>query len=138
MTPNVRIGDRERADAAERLSEHHAAGRLDVDELERRIERVNAAVYSHELVSLEADLPRELAPRRRPAWPPLSIALIALGVAGSLAVGHPLVPLFVLAFFLAWRRRHGVFAYSGAGGIGLPARTASTTACASGRRYSSP
>jgi len=99
----VRIGDRERADAAERLSAHSAAGRLSVDELEQRLERANAAVFAHELASLEADLPARGAPPP-PVWPALPFALIALGVAGSIAVGHPLVPLFLVAAFLLWRR----------------------------------
>jgi fatty acid desaturase len=114
MPRELRIGDRERAAAAERLSAHHAAGRLSVDELEHRLERANAAVFAHELDELEADLPRPgdgrwRAPGRAngpagTAFAPLAIALIALGVAGSIAVGHPLVPLFVLAAFLLWRR----------------------------------
>jgi fatty acid desaturase len=106
MPPDIRIGDRERAAAAERLSAHHAAGRLSVDELEQRLECANAAVFTRELDQLEADLPR---PRRTPAPPPrvwsaLPFVLIALGVAGSIAVGHPLIPLFVVAAFLLWRR----------------------------------
>ena len=97
MPSDIRVGDRERAAAAERLSTHHAAGRLSVEELEQRLERANAAVFAHDLQALEADLPQR-APRPRPrVWPPLPFVLIALGVAGSLAVGHPLVPLFVIA-----------------------------------------
>src|SRR3954447_2160354 len=105
MPLDIRIGDRERAAAAERLSAHHAAGRLSVDELEQRLEPANAAVYAHQLDALETDLPRRPAtsspPRARPALP---FALIALGVVGSIAVGHPLVPLFLVAAFLLWRR----------------------------------
>src|SRR6188472_974786 len=106
MEHELRVGDRERAAAAERLSAHHAAGRLSVDELEQRLERANAAVFAHELDELEADLPRGRAPVARPprAWPALPFALIALGLAGSIAVGHPLIPLFALAAFLLWRR----------------------------------
>jgi hypothetical protein len=110
MEPDLRVGDRERAAAAERLSAHHAAGRLSVDELERRLERADAAVFAHDLHAVEADLPspdmrRTLAPRGiAPAWPWLPFALIALGVAASVAVGHPIAPLFVVAIFLLWRR----------------------------------
>jgi uncharacterized protein DUF1707 len=106
MPQEVRIGDRDRAAASERLSAHHAAGRLSVDELEQRLERANAAVYAHELDALEADLPRRMPVRRDfgPPLAPLAFALIALGVAGSIAVGHPLVPLFLVAAFLLWRR----------------------------------
>lgn len=106
MPQELRVGDRERAAAAERLSAHHAAGRLSVDELEQRLERANAAVYAHELDELEADLPRRTPVRRdaTPPFAPLAFVLIALGVAGSIAVGHPLVPLFLVAGFLLWRR----------------------------------
>ncbi len=102
----MRAGDRERADAAERLSAHAAAGRLDVEELERRLERVNAAVYLSDLRAVEADLPATVGlPRRAlPALPLLAIACIALGIAGSVAVGHPIAPLFLLGAFLLWRR----------------------------------
>jgi hypothetical protein len=107
MPLDIRIGDRERVAATERLSAHHAAGRLSVDELEQRLERANAAVFAHELDALEADLPRSGVARRYDAprpWPALPFALIALGVAGSIAVGHPLIPLFAVAAFLLWRR----------------------------------
>src|SRR6266540_3543938 len=105
MPPDIRIGDRERAAAAERLSADHAAGRLSVDELEQRLERANAALFTHDLDALEADLPRRTpGPRPPRGWPALPFALIALGVAGSIAVGHPLVPLFLVAAFLLWRR----------------------------------
>ena len=106
MPQDLRVGDRERAAAAERLSAHHTAGRLSVDELEQRLERANAAVYAHELAELEADLPRRTPVRRDvgPPLAPLAFVLIAVGVAGSIAVGHPLVPLFLVAAFLLWRR----------------------------------
>src|ERR1700754_761912 len=101
--PVARRGDlraRDRAQAAERLSAHAAAGRLDVDELETRLERVNAAVHLRELRAVEADLPAlsSSLPRAWP-WLPFAFALVAVGVAGSIAVGHPLVPLFAFAFF---------------------------------------
>jgi hypothetical protein len=132
MPPDLRVGDRERAAAAERLSAHHAAGRLSVDELERRLERAGAAVFAHDLHAVEADLPPAAArvPRAWPwlpfahglyaveadlrpatarvprAWPwlPFAFALLALGVAASLAVGHPVAPLFLVAALVLWRR----------------------------------
>jgi hypothetical protein len=109
---DLRIGDAERAAAVERLSAHAAAGRLGVDELERRIERAHAAVFASDLLAIEADLPggapvRSSRPRlpvarRAPIAP---VALLLAGVALTVLVGHPVVPLFVLAFVLAARRR---------------------------------
>jgi Domain of unknown function (DUF1707) len=110
---DLRIGDAERAAAVERLSAHAAAGRLGVDELERRIERAHTAVFASDLLAIEADLPggapvRSSRPRlpvaaRRPPVAP--VALVLAGVALTVIVGHPVVPLFVLAFVLAARRR---------------------------------
>jgi len=100
----VRVGDREREAAIERLSGHAAAGRLTVAELEGRVERAQAARYADELRALEADLPapRRPAPRAAPPVAPLAVLVAALAL--SAAVGHPLVPLFILAAFL-WRAR---------------------------------
>jgi hypothetical protein len=111
MTERVRIGDRERAAVAERLSAHAADGRLSIEELETRLERANAAVFADELRSLEADLPgrREVVAPRRPPVPvaPLAAIAIAVAVATTLAAGHPVLPPLLLAFVLwrvAWRR----------------------------------
>jgi Domain of unknown function (DUF1707) len=109
---SVRVGDRERTEAAERLSAHAAAGRLDLSELEERLERANAAVYAHELAALESDLPGPRAARPHDAWPPRRfpfpllvplVAVLAASVALSLAVGHPVAPLFFLVALLWWR-----------------------------------
>jgi hypothetical protein len=105
---HVRVGDRERTEAAERLSAHAAAGRLGVDELEQRLEQANTAVFAGDLEALEADLPRPARPGPRPGWRPPVVApfVLAAGlvaaVVASVAVGHPIVPLFVLAVLL-WR-----------------------------------
>ena len=105
MPSDLRVGDRERAAAADRLSAHHAAGRLTVEELERRLERVDAAVFDHDLRAVEADLPPLAAGRAIPrVGPSLPFALIALGIAASIAAGHPIAPLFLLAALLLWRR----------------------------------
>jgi len=106
--PPVRIGDAERAEAAERLSAHAAAGRLTFEELEQRLERVYGAVHARELAAVEADLPGRAprrAPRpRRPAGAGAVGALLAAVVA-TVLTGHPVVPLFVAAVLL-WRADH--------------------------------
>jgi hypothetical protein len=110
MTEKLRIGDREREAAAERLNKHAAAGRLDYEELETRLERVQGAVFAGDLEAVESDLPG--AVRRGPVgrpWrggpPVVAIAVLVLGIWLSVAVGHPIAPLFVLAFFLWLRPR---------------------------------
>src|SRR4051812_32851817 len=120
---DVRVGDRERSEAAERLSAHAAAGRLDVEELEARLERAQAAVLVRDLQALEADLPGAAAraprlgsplagPARRAPWPGPRLpagavaALVALCVAAAvlatLATGHPVAGPLVAALLL-WR-----------------------------------
>jgi DUF1707 SHOCT-like domain len=100
---DLRIGDREREQAAGRLSKHAAAGRLSFEELEARLERAQKAVFARDLIALEADLPGPARrPARRTAPPIVPIALLVLGVWLSVLAGHPIAPLFVLALLL-WR-----------------------------------
>jgi Domain of unknown function (DUF1707) len=94
---DVRIGDRDRDQAADRLAAHAAAGRLSVEELEHRLEQVNAAVFSSDLRELEADLPGPRPRRRRATGAialPLTLALVAL--VATVLVGHPFFPLFIV------------------------------------------
>lgn len=67
--PDVRASDEERERTAERLREHTAAGRLDVDELAERLAAAYGARTRVELDALLADLPRS-ADRPRSADPP--------------------------------------------------------------------
>jgi Domain of unknown function (DUF1707) len=59
----LRASDAEREAVVEALRAHAAAGRLDPDELEQRIERTYAARTRADLVPVVADLP-ESGPRR--------------------------------------------------------------------------
>ena len=75
----MRASDAERERAVESLRVHAAAGRLDADELERRVEAAFAATTRADLDALHADLPapagatrRVERPRRR--RPPASAA----------------------------------------------------------------
>lgn len=122
--PAPRIGDAERDDAVELLREHMAAGRLDVTELDERLERALTARTQPELDALFSDLPGrhpgeklparvagsgagaapapfgELpprAPRPDPWWTHWTIFMVALlitSVSGGRA--GPLVPLAAL------------------------------------------
>jgi hypothetical protein len=93
--------DRERAVAA--LGRHAEAGRLTADELEERVEQAYAARTVGELEALQRDLPAERsAPPPRPPLALLAVLLVAAGLAGIAVAGHPIAPLFLLAF-LAWR-----------------------------------
>jgi hypothetical protein len=75
--PTLRASDAEREHHAELLREHAAQGRLTVDELDQRLDRVYTARTRGELAPVVADLP---APREAPRSPrrrePLAHALV--------------------------------------------------------------
>lgn len=122
---NVRIGDLERDTAAEWLSAHYAAGRLDRVELDERLAAVYAAKTGAELAPLFADLPGssvalatartpESRPSQRRRGPGLHPAVLLLGfflaasTVGAIVHGYPPVLLLLAAFWVVrGRRRHG-------------------------------
>ncbi|MGD0683953.1 MAG: DUF1707 domain-containing protein [Streptosporangiaceae bacterium] len=117
---DLRVGDAERAEAADRLSRHYGDGRLDQDELGKRLDQAMSAKTQADLNGLFTDLP-EAEPAHsgaaRPHRPPLPrilflafVAVIAVGVGHAMA--HFAVPWLLIAFlaFLAvrygpWHRR---------------------------------
>jgi hypothetical protein len=79
----VRASDAERDHHAELLREHAGQGRLTVDELEERLDRVYAARTRGELAPIVDDLPaprRPPAPRRRPRLRPELAAFVAVNL----------------------------------------------------------
>jgi hypothetical protein len=81
----LRASDAEREAVATSLRGHHAAGRLDIDELELRLERTYAARTRGDLAALQVDLPSPApvsspvltpapSPATLPAEPGLEIA----------------------------------------------------------------
>ena len=80
--PHLRVSDAERRRVAEELRVHAAEGRLDVTELEERLERADAAKTHGDLDELLRDLPRRPAPRpaarRQRPRPVPELALFAL------------------------------------------------------------
>src|SRR6187402_1119782 len=70
----LRISDSERHQVAEILREAAGEGRLDMDELDQRLEATYAARTYADLVPITLDLPahphQRPAPARRPAAPP--------------------------------------------------------------------
>lgn len=82
----TRIGDAERRDVADALSEHYSAGRLDEGELKERLDRAMQAKTGADLASLMTDLPplgTAPAPAAEPSRPRRSrsglvVALVAL------------------------------------------------------------
>jgi hypothetical protein len=87
----VRVGDADRERVVELLRGHAAAGRIDADELEERLEQAYAARYAADFDVVLAELPAEPEPRRRPPrarapyLPAFPIALVALIAVAALS-----------------------------------------------------
>ena len=62
--PELRASDAERESIVSQLREHGAAGRLELEELEQRVETAYSARTHGELGAVLADLPSATAPRR--------------------------------------------------------------------------
>jgi hypothetical protein len=115
--PGLRAADEDREAVAAVLREQHAAGRLDTDELQERMDRCYAARTLGELDGLLGDLPRPAAPgatwrpRRRVRLVPLVALLAALAAVCAVTGAHAIwlvVPvLFVSARLLRGRRGFG-------------------------------
>ena len=117
--PSVRIGTAERDAAASALSEHFAAGRLDQDELEERLDRAYAAKTGADLEPLFQDLPRPglpvaatqpdraSAPRRSNGRTALLIAVLVFAVLWVVVVKIPPFFLFPLVWIFVARGHRG-------------------------------
>jgi hypothetical protein len=106
--PRIRASDDDRDRAASLLREHHAAGRLDAEEFDERLDRALAAKTIGDLDELLSDLPAiDLyrlpdagLPRRRGPLPGSSSALAALRDQSGVARQHG-------RFSPAWRAAWG-------------------------------
>ena len=103
--PDLLASDAEREQHAELLREHAAQGRLTVDELDERLDRVYAARTHGELVPIVSDLPvpqpprepqRRRPPRRRPelaAFVAVNLLLIVIWAATGAGYFWPIWPI---------------------------------------------
>jgi hypothetical protein len=80
MEPEMRTSQAERDQVVERLRTHAAEGRLEVDELEQRIEAALSARTHGGLEAVEADLPRPVSARRRRRRHPVRRHFVAISV----------------------------------------------------------
>ena len=113
----VRIGDEERDACVNALNEHHARGRLSVDELDRRQRAALSAVTDADLSTLLADLPHAPSARtpggdtedwwsldpavragRIARWTAVPLSLVVGGVTVASAVNYSDERNFVVGF----------------------------------------
>jgi Domain of unknown function (DUF1707) len=113
VDPQMRISDADRADVADRLSQHYSDGRLDQAEFNERLDRAMKAKTQSDLAGLFTDLPpvdvpgkavkavppQDRRPRnRRPLTRTLGLILvIVVAVVAARALTWPLFSL--LGFF---------------------------------------
>jgi hypothetical protein len=128
----LRVGDAERQQAVTALGEHFAAGRLDQDEYDTRIQAAYRAKTRVDLQGLFGDLPEPVPFRpgahqpfgHQPGWqagrdardrtrrrmgsPVIPIIMaIAIFIGVSLLVHFPVVPLLFLLIWIGGGRRRG-------------------------------
>ena len=122
-TPSIRASDAEREQVAERLRAAGEEGRLDVEELEERLDRAYRARTVEDLDALTSDLPRRTpgggrAPdashggslaRRIQAYVPITVVLIVIWAASGMGYFWPIWPMigFAMAIFGVWGGGHG-------------------------------
>ena len=75
--PHLRVSDQDREQAASEIRDHYAAGRLDSDELEERVQAAYSARTQSELEALSSDLPA------LPPKPPTTTELVRRAVASN-------------------------------------------------------
>jgi hypothetical protein len=63
----MRVSDAERAEVADRLSQHYGDGRLDQEEFDKRLHQAMSATTQSDLSGLFADLPDDEQPDPKPA-----------------------------------------------------------------------
>jgi hypothetical protein len=100
---DIRASQAERDRVVDRLRDHAGEGRLDVGELEVRVERALCARTRGELETLVADLPPRRRTRRRARvrteWVALSIMLIAIWALTGAGYFWPVWPIGGMAWW---------------------------------------
>ncbi len=108
----VRVSDRERDEVAEELRKHAGDGRLEVDELDERLDAVYAARTRSDLEPLTADLPPIVppspvrSPKRRDlgghvlAFVAVNVLVIVIWAAAGAGYFWPIWPLLGWGFGL--------------------------------------
>jgi Domain of unknown function (DUF1707) len=99
----IRAGDADRERAAEALRTHAGEGRLDPEELERRLEAVYSAVYLGELDAALTELPRlHAAARPERPWRAPTGVLLSRAIALLVAIMTLLVVAVITGLWALW------------------------------------
>ena len=98
--PQMRTSQAERDRVVDQLRDHAAAGRLEVDELEERVERALGARTRGDLADVTKDLPRSARPTRGGATAPAPVRAAAIVALLPLLAGIAILALAPAAF--AW------------------------------------
>ena len=109
MEPEIRTSQADRELVVDRLRRHAADGRLEVEELEQRIEAALSAKTHGDLASVESDLPRLEAPRSRRRGHPfrhdfvaISVLLLVIWAATGMGYFWPMWPIGGMAVAAFW------------------------------------
>jgi hypothetical protein len=111
VDPDLRASDEDRERTAQLLRDGAGDGRLDVDELSERLDRVYAAKTHGELSSVTSDLPAPRARERRYGPPRIafvwvSILLVTIWAVTGAGYFWPIWPMLWFAFAtMKWRAR---------------------------------
>ena len=116
----LRVGDAERQRAAAALGEHYAAGRLDHEEFDTRVQGAYGSRTRVDLQGLFSDLPepapfrpeppagwrdgraaRDGGPRR--VGPPPFAFVFLVGLVATVALNFPVLPILLLVWFVVGR-----------------------------------
>ena len=102
----VRASDSERERAARALRRHYAAGRLELDELERRVEAASTAVTRADLARLFSDLPKQRVAHAWRSFVEFNRLALRVHAAGFGVVNGSLIGIWALVgggeFWPAW------------------------------------
>lgn len=135
---DLRAGDSDREEIADRLRRSHSEGRIDSDEFAARIDRCYDAKTLGELELLVADLPpaRQRQPRstallgrtgvRAAAFLPIIVAAVAVAAIGAHGGFWFVFPVLFMGRFWLWGRGPGRRHYDSSGSPSLT-RPGSTT-----------
>ena len=103
----VRASDADRDRTADHLREQAGEGRLDTEELEKRLEAAFAAPTLADLDGLTADLPRPRTPRKPRSARPAGVPIHALLLAAVITLAIVVHPLIWLALIPVLHLKHG-------------------------------